>query len=92
MESILYIFAKTVELFLGIIYIALLIRAFFPIFSPEPEGNIVYRVSFVLSEVVVAPARLLLGIFNIGQNSPYDFSVIAGCLLLGLINLFLPVI
>ncbi len=92
MEQILYVFAKTVDLFLGLIYIAILVRMFFPIFSPEPEGNMVFRTSFVLSEIVVAPARLILRIFNIGQNSPLDFSVIGGMLLLSIINIFLPAI
>ncbi len=92
MEGFLYIFAKSVELFMGLIYIALLVRVIFPIFTPEPEGNLAYRVSFVLSEVAVAPSRLLLRAFNIGQNSPFDFSVLVACLLLGIVNSFLPVI
>ncbi len=92
MEEIFYIFAKSVEIFLSLIYFALLVRMLFPIFTPEPEGNAFYRLAFAVSEVVVAPARLILGVFNIGQNSPLDFSLLGGYLLLLIIQLFLPVL
>lgn len=92
MEEFVYILAKSVEIFLSLIYVAMLIRMLFPIFSPEPEGNVIYRLAFVLSEVVIAPARLILGIFRIGQNSPFDFSFLGGYFLLIFIQLFLPVL
>lgn len=92
MEEILYILAKSVEILLSLIYVAMLVRMLFPIFSPEPEANVFFRLCLLLSEIVIAPARFILAIFKVGQNSPFDFSFLGGYLLLMIIQMFLPVL
>ena len=90
MSEIFYILAKTVEIFFSIIYIAMIVRMLFPLFSPDPDGSPIFRLCLVVTEVVIAPARLILGIFGIGQNSPIDFSFLGGYFLLLIIQMFLP--
>ena len=86
----LFVVAKTVEIFIGLIVFAMLLRVILPLFIEEPESNKFYILATVLSELVVAPVRIIFDKFGIGKNSPFDWSFIVGYLFLIIIQSALP--
>ena len=86
----LFVVAKTVEIFIGLIVFAMLLRVILPLFIAEPESNKFYILATVLSELVVAPVRIIFDKFGIGKNSPFDWSFIVGYLFLIIIQSALP--
>lgn len=91
METIFYILAKTVRIFLDFISLSMMIRWILPIFA-DVEENKLFMVSVATTEPIIAPVRFLLDRFGIGQDSPIDWGFMATYLLLVLIDLFLPII
>ncbi len=92
MIEILYILAKTVEIFIGLIVFAMLLRVLLPLFMAEPENNKFFTVAFFISELAVFPVRLLFDKLGIGKNSPFDWSFMAGYLLIVVLQSALPVL
>ena len=86
----LFVVAKTVEIFIGLIVFAMLLRVILPLFMAEPEANKFYALAFVLSELAVAPVRIIFDKLGIGKNSPFDWSFMAGYLFLIIIQSALP--
>ena len=93
MEAALYIIAKTIDVLLSAVSIAMLIRAFLPLIMREKtEESRLYLFVLVVTEPFVLPFRLLLYKLNIGQNIPIDLSFTVAYIALMLIRLFLPAI
>ena len=86
----LFVLAKSVEILLSLIVFAMLLRVVLPLFMAEPEGNRIYVIAFVLSEIVVAPIRVILDKLGFGKNSPFDWSFIFGYLFLIILQSALP--
>ena len=86
----LFVVAKTVEIFIGLIVFAMLLRVILPLFMAEPEANKFYVLAFFLSELVTAPVRVIFDKFGVGKNSPFDWSFMAAYLFLIIIQSALP--
>lgn len=91
METILYIFAKCIEILLDFTMLCMMIRALLPIFV-DVEGNRLYTFTLVVSEPFIIPIRFLFYKLNIGQESPIDWSFFATYLILSLTTMLLPII
>lgn len=91
MITLLQILAKTISIALSVVSYAMIGRMLLPIFK-NPADSKLYQFLFVITEPFVAPVRALFVRFNIGQNSPIDWSFTAAYFLLIIIQGFLPVI
>jgi uncharacterized protein YggT (Ycf19 family) len=90
-ETILYIFAKCIEIILYFTMLCMMIRAILPIFV-DVEDNKLYTFALVVSEPFVIPVRFLFYKLNIGQESPIDWSFFATYLILSITTMLLPII
>lgn len=90
-ETVLFILAKSVQLLLGLVSIAMLIRAIMPFFF-EVEDNKLFILACFISEPLIAPVRLVMVKLNIGQNSPIDWAFFVTYLIIGILESILPVI
>lgn len=90
-ETIFYILAKSVQVFLDFISLAMMIRWLLPIFA-DVEENKLFIVSVATTEPIIAPVRFLLDKFGIGQDTPFDIGFMATYMLIMLVDLFLPII
>ena len=89
MLIILYIFAKTIQIILGLVTFCMFIRVILPIFV-EPENSRVYFFVCMVTEPFVIPVRAIMAKFNIGQNSIIDWAFFVSYALLGFIKMLLP--
>ena len=88
-EDVFFFAAKFVQILLELVSIAMIVRMLLPFFT-NPEDSKLYLFATMISEPFVAPVRALMVKFNIGQNSPIDWSFFTAYLLLSLLQLFLP--
>ena len=91
METILYILAKTVQLYLNLASYAMLARVVMQFFVNVEESKLYLLLCYV-SEPVILPFRIVMAKLNIGQNLPLDMPFMAACLGLSVLQIFLPVI
>ena len=91
METFLYIFAKTIQIILGLVSFAMLVRVILPFFT-DAENNRFYILACCISEPFIAPVRYVMVKLNIGQDSPIDWSFFATYLILWLLEALLPAI
>ncbi len=91
METALLIFARTVQVLLSVVSLAMIVRMLLPIFT-EPESSRIYAISCYISEPFILPVRFIMAKLNIGQNSPFDWSFFVTYLLIWLLEIFLPVV
>ena len=89
--TILFIIAKSVQLLLALVSLAMMIRALMPLFF-DVENSRIYFLSCFISEPLIAPVRLILAKLNIGQNSPVDWAFFVTYLLIWIAESILPVI
>jgi uncharacterized protein YggT (Ycf19 family) len=88
---VLQILAKTVSVALSVVSYAMIGRMLIPLFK-NPLDSKLYHFLFAVTEPFVIPVRKLFEKFNIGQNSPIDWSFTAAYLIIILIQGFLPII
>lgn len=91
METVFYILAKVVSIFLSAVSFTMFLRMILSFFV-NTEENFLYTLCCYISEPFILPFRLLCAKFGIGQNSPIDIPFMAAYLGLVLISMFLPVI
>ena len=91
METILYILAKTVAIYLTVAGYAMLGRVIVQFFV-VPEESRLFALLLFITEPVILPFRVILGKLNIGQGVPFDIPFMAAYLALTLVQIFLPVI
>ena len=91
METILYIFAKCIEILLSFTMVCMLVRTILPLFT-DVEGSKLFLFALVITEPFVIPVRFLFFKLNIGQESPIDWSFFATYILLSITTMLLPVI
>ncbi len=91
MEEILYILAKAVELFLGIVSMCMFLRVILQLFVDIETNKLFFFVATV-SEFFVLPFRYIMHKFNILQDTPLDMPFMVAYLFICLVELFLPVL
>lgn len=89
MEELFFIISRTVNAFLSIFILLLLARALWGFFSDEEESR-VYFFLYAITEPVVSPVRSMLARVPFLQESPIDFSFMATCLLISIVQTALP--
>lgn len=91
METVFYILAKCVRIILDVISLSMMIRMLLPIFA-DVEDNRLYMLSVAVTEPLIIPARIVLDMLGIGENTPLDMGFLTTYFLLAIIDLFLPII
>ena len=91
METVFLILAKTAELFVSAVVLAMAVRMIMPFFL-DIEDSRVYLFTCLITEPIIAPVRFIMIKLNIGQDSPIDWSFFVTYMLLWLIRTVLPVI
>lgn len=88
---ILFIIAKCISILISVIIGAMFLRMLLPFFL-DAEQSRFYWFLLWITEPFILPVRFLLIRFNIGQDSPFDWSFTLTYLLLVIVQWFLPVI
>ena len=91
METIFYILAKIVQIFLSVISFAMLLRVLLQFFVDIQKSKL-YAISVALTEPIVVPFRVLFAKLNIAQNTPLDLPFMVAYLAVWLVGAFLPLI
>ena len=91
MEEILLILARTVQLYIGIVVIAMAVRMLMPLLLDVEESRIFF-IAGLITEPVIIPVRFVMMKLNIGQDSPIDWAFFATYMLLLLIRMMLPAV
>ncbi len=89
MEELFFIVSRAVNLFLSIFMLLLLARVLIGFFSDEEESR-AYFFCYAITEPVVSPVRNLLALIPFLEESPIDFSFMATCLIISLVQSALP--
>ena len=88
--AILYVLAQTVNLFLGVISIAMLLRCILSWFIPEDSNLFTVTIVFI-TEIFIFPIRLFLSRFRFVNEFPLDISFLVAVLFMMLLRAALPV-
>lgn len=91
MIELIYIIAKTVSVILGVVSLAMLVRAVLPWFI-DPMDSRVYALACLITEPFIAPVRAVMVMLNIGQDSPIDWAFSITYILIWLLQNLLPAI
>ena len=91
MSTLLYIVAKLVEITLGLVSFAMILRMLLPFFIRD-ENNKIYVFCCFVSEPFVIPFRYLLSKLNVAQNTPLDIPFMLAYLVIALMRMLLPII
>ena len=86
---ILDILCVSIDLLIGFVQLAMLIRAILSFFNPEEQG-VFAALLFAVTEPFIMPVRALLDRFEIGQGLPIDISFLVTVILLSIISALLP--
>lgn len=88
MDALFYILSQSVYLFLSAFMMLLLVRALLSFFADEESKVLAF--CYAITEPVVSPVRGLLSLVPALADSPIDFSFMATCLLIILVQSALP--
>ncbi len=88
MEELFYILSRSVTYFLDALMFLLLARVLMGFFTDEESP--LYNFCCIVTEPVVAPVRGLLARIPALEDSPIDFSFMATCLIVSIVQLALP--
>ncbi len=91
LQIILYVLARVVQIFLGLLSTAMFLRAILSWFIQDPESKIMLFLAMV-TEPFVIPVRMLLMRFEAIQRSPVDVSFFVTYLLVATLQALLPTI
>ena len=91
MEQVLYILAKTVELFLRGVSLCMFMTVILQFFV-NPEESKVYRLFGTRSEFFVFPFRVIMTKLNLFQGTPIDMPFLFAYLTISLISMLMPMI
>ncbi len=89
MEELFYIVSQTVNCFLSAFMLLLLVRVILGFFTDEESQA--YSFCYAITEPVVSPVRGLLSHVPALAESPIDFSFMATCLLVSIVQSALPI-
>ena len=90
MEQFFYILAKTVEIYLGVASLAMILRMIMPFFASDDNRLLVF--ARIISEPVIIPFRVLFSKLGVGENSIMDIPFFVAYLALLGLRMLLPVI
>jgi uncharacterized protein YggT (Ycf19 family) len=90
-KRVLFIIAKTISVILSVVSFTMLIRMILPWFV-DPMESTIYALACLVTEPFVAPVRAVMFMFNIGQDSPIDWSFSIAYILIWLLQSLLPAI
>ena len=91
LQIILYVLARVVQIFLGLLSTAMFLRAILSWFIQDPENKFLLILAMV-TEPFIIPVRMLLMRFEAVQRSPVDISFFVTYLLIWILQIFLPTI
>ena len=91
MELVLYILAKSVQLFLSAISLCMFMTVILQFFV-NPEESKAYRLFSTITEFVVFPFRVIMAKLNLFQGTPIDMPFLFAYLTVSLISMLMPVI
>lgn len=91
METVFFILAKSISITLGVVSFAMLARVILQFFV-DPMQSRIFALACLLTEPFIVPVRALMIKFNIGQNSPIDWSFSIAYIIIWMLRSFLPVI
>ena len=91
MATVFYIFAKCISLLLSAVSTCMLVRMVLSFFPSFQESRVAVFVTLV-TEPFIIPVRTLLFRLGIGQDSPIDWSFSLTCILIYIVQLFLPIV
>ena len=86
---ILDIFARPISLLLSAVSFAMLLRMLLSFFIFDEDSRLLNFLG-IITEPFIVPVRALLVRFNIGQDSPIDWSFSLAYLLIAIAPMFLP--
>lgn len=86
---ILYLIARAVQIYLGLVYACMFVRAILSWFMQE-EGSFVMGILCMITEPVIAPIRMLLMRIPALQSFPLDISFLVAFLAVSMLQTFLP--
>lgn len=87
----MYCLVSAVDIFLGIAYLAMLLRAILSWF-PLEEGNRFEAFLILLTEPLIIPVRVILSRFRFVEECPIDLSFGAAFFLLMILESLLPAV
>ena len=90
-ELVLYILAKSVQLFLSAISLCMFMTVILQFFV-NPEESKAYRLFSTITEFVVFPFRVIMAKLNLFQGTPIDMPFLFAYLTVSLISMLMPVI
>ncbi len=88
MNILLYTVSSTVEIFLCLLSLAIVLRLLLPLMGTE--GGLLYTISVVISEPVVAPVRGILSKSEFFESFPMDLSYIITIMGIMVLYAFFP--
>ena len=91
METLFFIFAKSISITLGIVSLAMLVRVILQFFV-DPMQSRIFALTLVITEPFIVPVRALMVKFNIAQDSPIDWAFSITYILIWMLRTFLPAI
>ena len=91
LETVMYILAKVVDVYLDLASFAILVRVILPFFTNADESSL-YGLSVLVSEPCIIPFRVISDKFGIWQDTPLDMPLMMGVISLSLLSFILPVI
>lgn len=90
MQTVLYVIARTVQLLLGFLEMAMFLRAILSWFVDDENRFLVFLVA--VTEPIILPIRAICSRFEALDESPLDIPFFITMLLLTLLNGLLPVL
>lgn len=91
MTAILFIFAKCISILLSAVSFCMLARMVLSFFPAWQESRVAIFTAMV-TEPFVIPVRTLLYRLGIGQDSPIDWAFSLTCILIYIVQMFLPIV
>ena len=82
-------FGRTINLLLSAVSFAMLLRMLLSFFIFDEDSRLLNFLA-IITEPFIVPVRALLVRFNIGQDSPIDWSFSLAYLLIAIAQMFLP--
>lgn len=88
-ETIFYILAKTVQIFLSALSLCMFMSVILQFFV-DREGSRLYRFFGTISEIFVYPFRVIMAKFHLFENTPIDMPFLVAYITLSLVTMILP--
>ncbi len=91
MQAVLYVIARTAQLLLGLVELAMFLRAILSWFIADEDNRFMIFL-FAVTEPFILPIRVICSRFRALNESPIDISFFIAFLVISLLNSLLPVL